>query len=179
MFVDDSQIRRFALAVKFLPEIATRHLLRTALLIMETNKARHRKSQLVGRPGLIRRTGGLVSSVRTEVDGSVSGGIESVAARSYFGPPASKYARIHELGTFSAGGSLPDIVPVRAKFLVFKIGADTIFAKSVAIPPRLRWFATWDGGFADRGRLFNAMITSTVKDVVKEMAKPPSGRGIF
>ena len=53
----------------------------------------------------------LINSIRYEVHATPDGA--EVVVGSY----GVKYARIHEFGTVGAGGSLPDIVPVRARKL--------------------------------------------------------------
>jgi len=50
------------------------------------------------------------------------------------------HGKIHEYGTVGAGGTLPDIIPKRAKALRFQVGSGSgarwVYAKRVKMPPR-------------------------------------------
>lgn len=61
-------------------------------------------------------------------------------------------ATVHELGTIRYGGSLPDIVPKRGRFLSIPVGLTnaarstkfkSVLVKKVGIPPRLGFRATF------------------------------------
>jgi hypothetical protein len=108
------------------------------------------KERLSGRPGLIRRSGGMARSVIHKTSGRNISDLRTVAG--FLDAHAAKIARVHELGTVGKGGVLPDIVPRRAKLLRWFERVDTAalsseggwrFAKRVSIPARLGFRATW------------------------------------
>lgn len=113
------------------------------------------RSRLSGRPGLNSRSGALRRALMTSVKGDTVP--ELTGRMGFFDAHAAMVARVQELGTVGAGGSLPDIVPRRKKLLSWNVlasgralsyarnadgSAEKAFAKSVAIPPRLGFHST-------------------------------------
>ena len=99
-----------------------------------------------GSKGLRRRTGGLARAFveKTEPAKTIAD-LKSVIG--FTNPTAARIASVHEFGTVGKGGTLPDIVPKRARFLavpVFGTNASRaskplriVLLKRVSIPPRL------------------------------------------
>ena len=121
-----------------------------------------------GSLGLVARSGGLNRSLTSKIEGT---DINSLTLRfGFFSAFSARIARVHELGTQGAGGTLPDIRPVRAKFLrvpVRQIGAalssnitSIVNLRRVAIPPRLEFKKTF---FAPKSQ---SMIRTAVKRAV-------------
>lgn len=85
-------------------------------------------NHLSGPPGLRQITGRLARSIRvipTQVsEGSITGAVEGAGENAFYG-------KFHEYGTSRSY----EIVPVRAKALVFEVNGQTVFAKRVVHPP--------------------------------------------
>ena len=96
-------------------------MVRDSCLMVETRAKTH---HLAGAT-LDYQTHRLQHSVKTQMSMSPFGGGPTVSGR--VGSPIA-YAAIHEFGGI--------IKPVNAKFLVFRIDGETIFAKQVKIPKR-------------------------------------------
>ncbi len=147
--------------------IAARRLKEGLFQIGEGFRTFHTFKRLRGRPGLVQRNrvAGLAGASKTVVAGQTIDDLEAVV---FIGPPASKYARIQEKGTVGAGGSMPDIIPKRAKALRFEIDGEVFFSKRVAIPPRLEWFKTWDE-YVEAGHVRNALSKIRAR-IIKDIA---------
>lgn len=100
---------------------------------------------LSGRSGLLR------DSIQTDVSGD---GLDTLTLRKF---STSHYAITHELGTQGAGGELPDIVPVRAKWLALPMEAAMLPSGVPRLPGPRAWDDLWfmrtksDGLFLVRG----------------------------
>ena len=133
-----------------------------ALVLVSSNFIlSHRKQRLSGRPGLnVGSRIGLNRNATTEVIGN---DLDSLVVGTFFNASVSRYVQVQELGTVGRGGQLPDIVPVRAKFLRFVVDGQVVFAKKVSIPPRLQWFQTWEKFAPERDRMLDRMLTDIVE----------------
>lgn len=169
MTIDNQWVRALERMARRMPEAAQQHARRAFTTIGEQFLTLHYREKLRGRPGLKMQQGqaGLFGSRQTETTGSSLGTIRSLI---FIGGTATRYARVHELGTKGKGGSLPDITPRRGKFLVFEVDGQKVFAKSVSIPARLGWFETWDKFEDVRMAILGRMLDSVVKEAGSELA---------
>jgi hypothetical protein len=164
--VDDRAIRKaFAAA----PVLLARELSReVAVFVAKTTSEfqkvglrakddRNRGDFLLRRPpssmGLRRVTGQIASSL-IAAPGPVVSEIGKVRSQVGFTTGrGARIARVHELGTIRYGGTLPDIVPKRAKYLAIPIrggkvarGTKVLYVArvlKVGIPPRLGFRIFW------------------------------------
>ncbi len=164
--VDDRAIRKaFAAA----PVLLARELSReVAVFVTKTTSEfqkvglrakddRNRGDFLLRRPpssmGLRRVTGQIASSL-IAAPGPVVSEIGKVRSQTGFVTGrGARIARVHELGTIRYGGTLPDIVPKRAKYLAIPIrggkvarGTKVLYVArvlKVGIPPRLGFRIFW------------------------------------
>ena len=83
---------------------------------------------------LSRITGGLMDSLDFRVKGQPSGDEPSITLTNF--SAGTPYARVQEYGTVGAGGTLPDIVPVRARVLAVPLPAARTAAGDVRGGPR-------------------------------------------
>lgn len=155
--LDTREITAFAKALALFPTLSTEHMRRGMLRIGERHIARHRQKQLAGRPGLNRVTGGMIQSRRVEVEVGSTSNPDSVNGKLFIGPPAAKYARVHEYGA--------TIKPKVAKVLKFQVGGQTVYAKHVTIPARLGWASTWDTAGEDRAAEIRTMLRGLLRDI--------------
>ena len=164
--VDTSQVEDFAKDVANLPLTAFEEMRRKFVKTGEEFLTFHLFRRLRGRPGLIQRHGqaGLAGARQTETGGS---DLDSLFMAAFIGPPSNKYAVIHEKGTVGAGGTEPDIIPKTKKALAFMVDGAQVFARRVAIPPRLGWFQSWDEFNDNR----DAIVTDGLKDVLTRLSK--------
>lgn len=154
--------QRFRMAMRRAPGEMTRCMSDAMKVYLRKFQGKVSKERLRGRPGLKRRTAALVRSQDVVVRGNT---LETLEGRYTIGGRSAPYARVHQYGTVGAGGTLPDITPKRGKFLVFQPSGSTsraevaaggarlvaagnsgvplVFAKKVAIPPRLELFKLW------------------------------------
>lgn len=117
---------------------------------------RNRGDFLLRRPpksmGLRRVTGQVSAALyQTSPPASKIGDIR--ATTGFLTGRAARIARVHELGTVRYGGSLPDIVPKRAKYLAIPIRGGkaargtkvtaVVKLRKVGIPPRLGFVDYW------------------------------------
>lgn len=123
---------------------------------MRARDDRNRGDFLMRRPrtslGVRHATGSLIRAMYNRTTQAQT--LDAIYAETGFlSSKAARIARIHELGTIRYGGTEPDIVPRRGKYLKARIfngtaargvkGARFAFLKKVGIPPRLGWFAWW------------------------------------
>lgn len=131
------------------------------LYLVKETRLKGRSHIVDGQPGLIRRSGNLArqlnASTAIRAKGDTLGKLE--IRFGLFDQKTLQYARVHELGTVGAGGSLPDIVPIKGKYLRFPVrdggtaarpkargkAVGWVSAKKVAIPPRFKFRKTWEG----------------------------------
>lgn len=149
-------IKRFAASM---PTILKQVYLRAALQAAGEFEKRQLSGRHTARSGLNRITGRtLAAAISASATKAPHEGSGVVAGRvGFIDGHSAMVATMHELGTRGKGGSLPDIVPVRAKWLRFRVSSivtsaktgksrrkwsDFIFTKRVAIPPRLRFKET-------------------------------------
>ena len=136
--------------------------------------SRERMSGRRGNVGLYRRTGTLAKSLIARTLGTTVRDVKGIVGVS--SAKAAQIARVHELGTVGKGGRLPDIVPRRAKWLVFRVltgttaaatpgGSTWMRAKKVAIPPRLGFYATF------KAAAFQAVIKREIKAGAERIIK--------
>lgn len=152
------------------PQAAARHAAATFAAIGAQFITFHARERLRGRPGLKLQHGraGLGGATNFDVTGT---NLDSLQGAIFIGPPATKYANVHEFGTKGAGGTLPDIVPKRAKWLVWDAGGKKVFAKRVRVPARLGWRDAWDHGFEDtRKRILDRTLTAILMESGDELA---------
>lgn len=130
------------------------------LLHIKETRLKGRGVVFDGEQGLVRRTGNLTRQLNAQTAIRESGTTaDDLEVRfGVFDRKTLQYARVHELGTVGKGGSLPDIVPRRAKFLKVPIRdlgtaarpkargkvVGFLSLKKVAIPPRFKFHKSWD-----------------------------------
>ena len=130
------------------------------LLHIKETRLKGRGNVFDGEQGLIRRTGNLTRQLNAQTAIRESGTTaDDLQVRfGVFDQKTLQYARVHELGTVGKGGSLPDIVPRRAKFLKVPIRNTGTAArptvrgkvvgflslKKVSIPPRFKFHKSWE-----------------------------------
>ena len=126
------------------------------LLEIKQTRLKGRSHIVDGQPGLMRRSGNLARQLTARPQGEKLGDLQ--ISFGLFDQKTLQYARIHELGTVGKGGSLPDIVPVKGKYLRFPVRdggtasrpkargkvVGWVSVKKVAIPPRFKFGKTWE-----------------------------------
>ncbi len=152
-----AKLRRFARAM---PQMMRIIYMRAALQAA----GEFEKRQLTGRTS---RTSGLNRITGRTLAGSIMASSKAQPIQEgnvvfglvgFLDKHSARIANVHEKGTVGAGGTLADIIPSKKKkFLRFKVSSIAvskttgkarrkwsgwIFAKRVAIPPRLRFFET-------------------------------------
>lgn len=152
-----SSFSDFADAINGADEVMFKHMSRAYFKVGDSYRQFHRAARLNGRPGLntVSRIG-LNRSSHTEVGGTNIGNLSAIT---FFSGLVTKYVNIHEYGG--------TIVPVKAKYLKFKIDGQWIMTKSVYIPPRLKWFDGWDRYAEDRDQI----LGDATEDALQEIAK--------
>lgn len=125
----------------------------------------HRRARLRGRPGL--NPGSRIGLNRATTTETIGSDLDSLQVGTFFNSSVSRYVHVQELGTVGKGGRLPDIVPVKAKFLRFVVDGKTIYAKKVSIPPRLKWLQSWDVFAPERDRILEAGLDRILEEVAE------------
>lgn len=160
---DFSRLDAYARDIARTPDVAFREMRKTFASVAAQFLTYHLKKKMKGGDNITQRSGqsGLAGSRQFEATGS---GLGNLAVELFIGPPAVRYAAVQEFGTVGAGGELPDITPKTAKFLSW-IGesGERVFAKSVAIPPRLGWRDAWDDFEPTRNKILDRGITNLVE----------------
>lgn len=163
--IDDKTVRRaFAVAPTLLArelsaEVNRFTVARSSLFNKQSLRAkddRNRGDFLMRRPrtsmGLRRVTGQIANDYYADVAAPVSEIGKIRATTGFRTGKGARIARVHELGTIRYGGSLPDIVPKRAKYLAVpvrsgnasrSVKARIVRLSKVGIPPRLGFVAFW------------------------------------
>lgn len=146
---------------------------------------RNRADFLLRRPrsseGLRKATGSLARDYVTEAP-IVSQIGDLRATTGMRAGKTARIARVHELGTVRYGGTLPDIVPRRAKYLAIPIRGGTasrgtkvtgvVKLLKVGIPPRLGFISFW----TSKARVAD-LKKRTVAAARRALAKAAAKRG--
>lgn len=148
-------------ALKLVPQRLAKRmrigLFRYMRSFVDSNGQWQRANITSGRPGLHRRSGALNKSFAA-LDVSTGEGIGDAASLAF---TTSKYARIHEFGG--------TILPKRGKYLVWEAkgtgrrGKTTkVFARSVTIPPRMRFFESFQKDTGGRSIMLRAAVAEAL-----------------